>query len=250
MKDKYRQTECPSSVFSPRRGVTNFTTQNMTTFGIRILRSFSRTWSSHSDFWRLIVRFPLPERKIHPQGSSMQQRNDLPPINRINAFKRLMIKAVLLSVILFICAGVAPAETKGRIRIGTVENVVLLPWGVTMPARIDTGAATSSLDARNLTVKGNTVEFNLPQQYGGRQIRLPILKWKTVKSAGTKGQRPVVVVELCIGPKRVRTQVNLNDRSNVKYPLIIGRNTLMRDFVVECSTSYCAKPTCTEVTPR
>ena len=174
----------------------------------------------------------------------------MPPIHRIPAFKRLIMKAVLLSAILFIGAGDTPAESKEKIKIGAVENVVLLPWGVTMPARIDTGAATSSLDARNLVIKDKTAEFNLPQQYGGRQIRLPILKWKTVKSAGTKGQRPVVVVELCIGPKRVRTQVNLNDRSNVKYPLIIGRNTLMRDFIVECSTSYCAQPTCTEVTPK
>jgi hypothetical protein len=196
------------------------------------------------------VRFPLPERKIRPQGSSVPQRKDLPFIHRMPAFKRSIIKAVLLSAILFIGAGVTPAETKERIKIGPVENVVLLPWGVAMPARIDTGAATSSLDARNLTIKGNTVEFNLPQQYGGRRISLPILKWKTIKSAGTEGQRPVVVVELCIGPKRVRTHVNLNDRSNVKYPLIIGRNTLMRDFVVACTTSYCAPPTCAEVAPK
>lgn len=155
-----------------------------------------------------------------------------------------------MTVILFIASGAAPAESKEKIKIGDVENVVLLPWGIAMPARIDTGAATSSLDARNLAIKGNTAEFNLPPQYGGRLIRLPILKWKTVKSAGTKGQRPVVVVEMCIGPKRIRTQVNLNDRSNVKYPLIIGRNTLMRDFVVDCSTSYCTQPTCTEVSPK
>jgi hypothetical protein len=171
-------------------------------------------------------------------------------MNRIPTFKRLIIKAIVLSVIFFIGAGVTPAETNEKIKIGTVENVVLLPWGVTMPARIDTGAATSSLDARGLTIKGETVEFNLPQQYGGRRIRLPILKWKTVKSAGTKGKRPVVVIELCIGSKRIRTHVNLNDRSNVKYPLIIGRNTLTRDFVVECSTSYCAQPTCAEVAPK
>jgi hypothetical protein len=180
----------------------------------------------------------------------MPRQNELPPMNRIPAFKRLIIKAVLFSLIFFIGAGVTPAETKEKIQIGSVENVVLLPWGVTMPARIDTGAATSSLDARNLTIKDKTVEFNLPQQYGGRRISLPILKWKTVKSAGSKGQRPVVVVELCLGSKRVRTQVNLNDRSNVKYPLIIGRNTLMGNFVVECSTSYCAQPTCTEVAPK
>ena len=180
----------------------------------------------------------------------MPQRNDTREISRMPAIKRWMIKAAFLPVILLLGAAVAPAEAAEKIRIGAVENVVLLPWGVMMPARIDTGAATSSLDARNLTVKGKNVEFNLPPQYGGRQIRLPTLRWKTVKSAGNEEKRPVVMLELCIGSKRIRTRVNLNDRSNVKYPIILGRNTLSRDFVVECSTSYCTKPTCAEVTPQ
>lgn len=179
----------------------------------------------------------------------MPERND-PQANATPIFRGWLIEATLLSLFLLLGAGGMPAEAAEKIRIGAVENVVLLPWGVTMPARIDTGAATSSLDARNLTVKGNNVEFNLPPQYGGRLIRLPILKWKTVKSAGSVGKRPVVVLELCIGSKRIRTRANLNDRSNVKYPLIIGRNTLVRDFVVECSTSFCTKPACAEVTPQ
>lgn len=159
------------------------------------------------------------------------------------------MKAVLLSIIFF-GSGVTPAETKEKIKLGGVENVVLLPWGVTLPARIDTGAATSSLDARNLTVKGKTVEFNLPQQYGGRRISLPLYKVKTIKSSESKEVRPVVMVEMCIGSRRVRTRVNLNDRSNVKYPLLIGRNTLAHDFVIECSTSFCAPPSCPEVTSK
>lgn len=162
------------------------------------------------------------------------------------AFKRGVIKTSLF-LILFIAPGVVLAETKEKIQLGAVENVVLLPWGVTLPARIDTGAATSSLDARNITIKGQTVEFNLPEQYGGQHIRLPIVKWMTVKSAETKEKRPVVAVDLCIGPKRIHTQVNLNDRSNVKYPLLIGRNVLMRDFVIVCDTSFCTKPSCPEV---
>ena len=160
------------------------------------------------------------------------------------------MRAALLLVIFLIGPGGTPAEAKEKIKVGAVENVVLLPWGVTLPARMDTGAASSSLDARNLTIEGKTVEFNLPPQYGGRQIRLPILKWKTVKSAGATSKRPFVMVELCIGSKRVRTQVNLNDRSNVKHPLIVGRNTLMHDFVVECATSFCTQPSCPEVTPK
>ena len=164
---------------------------------------------------------------------NISQRDGIPSNGRIPAFKRMIIKAALF-LIFFIGPGVALAETKEKIQLGAVENVVLLPWGVTLPARIDTGAAISSLDARNLTIKGNIVEFTLPEQYGGQHIRLPIVKWMTVRSAETKEKRPVVLVELCIGSKRIQTQVNLNDRSHVKHPLLIGRNTLMHSFVVAC----------------
>ena len=181
---------------------------------------------------------------------NMSERDFIPSKDRIPAFKRILIKTALFLVIFLIDPGVAPAETKEKIQLGAVENVVLLPWRVTLPARIDTGAATSSLDARKLTIKGKTVEFALPEKYGGQQIRLPILKWTTVRSAETKEKRPVVVLELCIGSQRIRTRVNLNDRSKAKYPLIIGRNTLKHGFIVACDTSYYTTPSCPEVTSK
>jgi len=196
------------------------------------------------------MRFHLPQRRIGHPGVSPPWRHALPSGARMHIPVRATMRAALFAAIIALGAGGAFAEAKEKIRLGGVENVVLLPWGVSMPARIDTGAATSSLDARNLTIKGNTVEFNLPQQYGGRKIRLPLDKWKTVKTSEARERRPVVFIEMCIGSKRVRTRVNLNDRSKVKYPLIIGRNTLSHDFVVECSTSYCAEPSCPEVKPN
>jgi hypothetical protein len=192
----------------------------------------------------------LPERKIRLRGLSVVRRIVALSAARLPAFGSRVPWAALFAMIFFIGSAGTQAEAAEKIRLGAVENVVLLPWGVLMPARIDTGAATSSLDARNLTVKGKMVEFNLPSQYGGRRVSLPILKWKTIKSAEALDHRPVVIIELCIGSRRVRTHVNLNDRSNVRYPLIIGRNTLSHDFLIECSTSYCTQPSCPEVKPR
>ncbi len=194
--------------------------------------------------------FPLSIKTIRTRGASPAQGHVSLTGARVPFFRRMILKAALLSLIILIGPGIAQAAPKEKVRLGAVENVVLLPWGVAMPARIDTGAATSSLDARNIALKGKTVEFNLPPQYGGRKISLPLLKLKTVRSAEAKDQRPVVMVELCIGSRRVRTRMNLNDRSNVKYPILIGRNTLMHDFVVECGTSYCTQPSCPEVAPK
>ena len=140
-------------------------------------------------------------------------------------------------------------ETTGageKIPIGLVEDVILYPWKVKLPARIDTGAAMSSLDARDLTVQNNIAEFRLPDKYGGLRLRLTVIEWQDIRSSEGRERRPVVNLELCIGPKRLQVKVNLNDRSLVKYPLIIGRNVLKDNFVVDCMRSRCLPPNCPE----
>jgi uncharacterized membrane protein YdjX (TVP38/TMEM64 family) len=154
---------------------------------------------------------------------------------------------LMLALVFLIPTGTVAAEEK--ITIGEVEDVILIPWGVRLPARIDTGAATSSLDARDLTVKDNLAEFRLPDQYGGLRMHLPVIEWQYIRSAESRERRPVVEIELCIGPKVFRIEVNLNDRSAVKYPLLLGRNALEENFVVDCTQSHCLPPTCPEAPP-
>ncbi len=156
---------------------------------------------------------------------------------------RLVVMACAFMVF-FMCGNAFGAEE--RIAIGLVEDIILVPWGIKMPARIDTGAAMSSLDARDVVVKGDFVEFKLPVKYGGKQLRLPIVAWKTVRSAEARDRRPVVMMEFCLGSKHIRTRVNLNDRSQVKYPFLVGRNALKKDFVVDCMKERCAPPICPE----
>jgi hypothetical protein len=160
---------------------------------------------------------------------------------------RLVVIACAVMVF-FMCGNALGAEKK--ITVGFVEEVILMPWGVKLPARIDTGAGMSSLDARDIVVNGDTVEFKLPKKYGGKQLRLPIVAWKTVRSAEARDRRPVVMLDFCLGSKLIRTQVNLNDRSGVKYPFLVGRNALANDFVVDCTKERCAPPTCPEGKPN
>jgi len=162
-----------------------------------------------------------------------------------------MMKLIIfpLVVMLFLLDG-GMVQAEEKITIGLVEDVILLPWGVRVPARIDTGAATSSLDARHLTIKDNMAEFRLPKKAGGLKLRLPVIKWEYVRSAEARERRPVVEIEFCLGPKRMRTQVNLNDRSRVKYPLIIGRNVLQGNYVVDCMKEHCQPPSCPEAASK
>jgi hypothetical protein len=151
----------------------------------------------------------------------------------------------MLAVLSLLVLGTANAEEK--ITLGAVEDVILLPWGVKLPARIDTGAAKSSLDARELVIQDGMAEFKLPQEFGGVQLRLPIIEWKHIRSPDGRQQRPVVELELCIGSKRIRSKVNLTDRSMVKYPLILGRNFLRKNFVVDVKRRMTAPPRCPDI---
>ncbi|OGP63181.1 MAG: hypothetical protein A2170_12010 [Deltaproteobacteria bacterium RBG_13_53_10] len=150
---------------------------------------------------------------------------------------------MLLGVVLFVLTGTATAAEK-ETTIGTVEDVILVPWGVTMPARIDTGAAKSSLDAQELSIENNMADFRLPEKYGGLRVRLPIREWRHVRTNEGLKRRPVVEIEVCIGPKRLRTLVALDNRTAVTYPFLVGRNILKGNFVVDVKRKRIAPPKC------
>ncbi len=130
--------------------------------------------------------------------------------------------------------------------IGYTEEVVLLPWSIRLPARVDTGASMTSLDARNITVTEDRVRFKLPESFGEHEFDLPIVRWGHVRSSMGIQQRPVVQMDICVGAEKLRVKVNLNDRSGVKYPLIIGRNLLRKKFLVNPGKVRLLPPTCPE----
>ena len=151
-----------------------------------------------------------------------------------------MLQMILSALLIVGIIGTADAQDK--ITLGRTEKVLLLPWGVKLPARIDSGAGVCSLDARELQIDKDMAEFNLPNAYGGLRLRLPVIRWRTVHSANGRKRRPVVQIEIRLGPKRLRVEANLEDRSKVKYPLLIGRNALRHGFVVDASKANLAPP--------
>ncbi len=156
-----------------------------------------------------------------------------------------VVSLLILGPVFLLTTGIATAEEKTV--LGGVEDVVLLPWRVKLPARVDTGAAKSSLDAREIRVQDDMIEFKLPPKYGGLQIRLPIMGWRHIRTPEGLERRPVVELEICLGPKRLRTLVNLTDRSMVKYPLILGRNALRENYLVDVKRRRIHPPSCPDI---
>lgn len=141
----------------------------------------------------------------------------------------------------FLVASSAPTVCHAQelVVLGAVEEVKVLPWGLTLLARVDTGAAKSSMAASDLKVKGKTVEFRLPDpQLREKKIELPILGWVEVRTNLGKEKRPLVLMEICVAGQRFQTPVNLDDRSGLKYPMLLGRDTLRGRFLVDVARTH------------
>lgn len=168
----------------------------------------------------------------------------------IRLIKIFCLPAILFFLCVQVIATDAGAGTKEKTTVGEVEEVVLFPWKIKLPARIDTGAARSCLDARDIRIDGGMVEFRLPEQYGGKFLRLPLKGRRNVRSAHGRTKRAIVDIEICFGSKRFLTTVNLTDRSKMRYPLLIGLNILINDFIVDVSKSRLLPPICLEGSPK
>jgi hypothetical protein len=156
----------------------------------------------------------------------------------------------VLMVVFFSILATGVAQPEEKIPIGVIEEVVLLPWGIKMPARIDTGAARSSLDAPDLEIHNGIAEFKVSKKYGGHRLRLPVVGWVETRTSEGRERRPIVEVTLCVGTKEIRVEASLNDRSQVRYPVIVGRDVLKDNFVVDPRQSRSLTPKCAEASAK
>jgi len=157
-------------------------------------------------------------------------------------------------IVLIVLAGesmpAGGASGVGPVVIGAVEEVVLLPWGVRMRSRVDTGAAVSSLDARTIRVRTvrrqKAVRFVLVGDDDQRvALDLPVSGYRRISTVdGGIEKRPMVEMEICIAGQRLRAEFTLNDRSRMEYRMLVGRNILAGRFLVDVAEQDLVPPAC------
>lgn len=147
-------------------------------------------------------------------------------------------------------AGQAPPPDVKDI-YGYVENVLVGESRLEMKAKLDTGAATSSLDAGEIRVYNREgrgwVEFAVRDQRTGRRVtfRKRLLRRVSIKEHdGSRQRRPVVAVEICLGGHLRDVEVSLVDRTEFLYPVLLGRRALEGIAVVDPELSFTARPDC------
>ena len=128
--------------------------------------------------------------------------------------------------------------------LGSLENMSIPGININLPARIDTGAKTSSLDARNLKIftkeKKNWVRFEIPDTKGQLiSIEKPVTRFISIKRHGLANERrPVVAINAQIGDLVRLTQFSLRSREGYKYPILVGVRFLENTAVVDVSQEF------------
>lgn len=140
------------------------------------------------------------------------------------------------------------ATTAGKMHlpiVGAVEWVAVGRSELMMEARIDTGADTTSIHADNIQLIEKDgrryVRFVLVEPETGRQVRQELRLRRRVlikQSNGLRDRRFVVRMWVAVGDTRSRIDVNLTDRTDFEYPMLIGRNFLTDSLIVDVSRHH------------
>lgn len=140
------------------------------------------------------------------------------------------------------------ATTAGKMHlpiVGAVEWAAVGRSELMMEARIDTGADTTSIHADNIQLIEKDgrryVRFVLVEPETGRQVRQELRLRRRVlikQSNGLRDRRFVVRMWVAVGDTRSRIDVNLTDRTDFEYPMLIGRNFLTDSLIVDVSRHH------------
>lgn len=164
----------------------------------------------------------------------------------------------LLAALLLSAALPAIADDEDKV-FGWVEKATLEPWGVEVKAKLDSGALTSSLDARDIEVFDKEGEewvrfrLRLEDEASGEtfteRMELPLYRDLRVRGAGGRDERPVVLLKVCLGDTVYEEQFGLRDREEMHYPLLLGRRSIGHLGLLDVRETFLNEPDCDDDAP-
>jgi len=133
--------------------------------------------------------------------------------------------------------------------IGWKESVDLPDWGVmNILAKSDTGARSAAIDVNNIIELDDThVQFDIvldrKDRTKTRTVQAEIAHTKRVRSSnGQIHERYFVRTQVRIGHKIKEVELSLVSRKSMICRILLGRNVLGNDFLVDSSTKYKSGP--------
>lgn len=142
------------------------------------------------------------------------------------------------------------ARDDGKALLGRNEWVGLPSVGTYLEARIDTGANTSSLSAREITSferdGENWVRFKLGLNdtdavvdvVSDDWIEAPIIRRVKIIQATGEASRPVIQLLMTLGNIRQHVEFTLTDRTHLEFPVLLGRRFLLDIAIVDVARQH------------
>lgn len=166
-----------------------------------------------------------------------------------SSFFNLVTIAVSTLILLLLYSQLVVAGEKNV--SGWIEKVAVGNPPFILRAKIDTGAKHSSLHAGDYQLydkKGTEwVKFTLMNKDGESvSVDMPVKRITQIKQKGNRPnrKRPVIQLGVCMGNVYKEVEVNLADRANFNYPMLVGRSFLADSFVVDSAAKYMVEPDC------
>ncbi len=133
--------------------------------------------------------------------------------------------------------------------LGSIESVTINSIQQTFSARIDTGAAISSLNATDIKAFERNgekwVQFHLVDNTKSEEekktwIEAPVLRYVKIRPSAADDlvRRAVVELWVKVGKIHEKAQFTLADRSHMNHPILLGREFIRDIALVDVSKSY------------
>lgn len=134
-------------------------------------------------------------------------------------------------------------------RIGATATITEMSTGLPFDARVDTGAKSCSIHYEALEIDnpsenpkenvGKPVRFRVKNNEGqSRWIEAKIAGHVVVKTSEKKDERYKVRLNFRWQDVEKKVLVTLNNRQHMNYPLLLGRNFLRDDFLVDVALDH------------
>lgn len=154
-------------------------------------------------------------------------------------------RLILLSVVtLTLGTNAFSSQNQDKSVYGYLEPVTLYPYEIPLTAKLDTGAVTASLSAKDIQLykkdDKDYVKFRVshPDIKEKPKFDLPVERMARIKNRASEGKskksdkRPVVKMPINFDGQRYQINVNLIDRSHFSTPMLLGRKSLAKLNVI------------------
>ncbi|MDW6017328.1 ATP-dependent zinc protease [Vibrio plantisponsor] len=143
---------------------------------------------------------------------------------------------------------VSKPQPQHKLVLGEIEHVEIKALDQIFDARVDTGAATSSLNAIDISEFERNgkqwVRFHLSDGENkpddSNWIESPIVRYVRIRQSTNEEteRRAVVQLWVKIGSINEKTEFTLADRSQMSHPILLGREFIRDIAVVDVSRKY------------